>query len=89
MPDFQLYFFSLINEIFIDGIFKVTPKNWYQLLKILGYDKAQIFFIQLAFVILSSKSEEIYNEVYYEILIVVKAYTDLKSFDNVKVLNDL
>ena len=43
----------------------------------------------LAFVILSSKSEEIYNEVFYKIITLVKAYTDLKSFDNVKIMNDL
>ena len=88
MSEFQIIFFSQISEIFIDGTFKVAPKNWYQLLNIFGYDKTHKFFMPLAFVILSSKSEEIYNEVFYKIITLVKAHTDLKSFDKVKIMCD-
>ena len=88
MSEFQINFFSQISEIFIDGTFKVAPKNWYQLLNIFGYDKTHKFFMPLAFIILSSKSEEIYNEVFYKIITLVKAHTDLKSFDKVKIMCD-
>ena len=88
MSEFQINFFSQISEIFIDGTFKVAPKNWYQLLNIFGYDKTHKFFMPLAFIILSSKSEEIYNEVFYKIITLVKAHTDLKSFDKVKIMSD-
>ena len=34
---FQLKLYSEIEEIFIDGTFRVAPKQWYQLLNLYGY----------------------------------------------------
>ena len=39
----QLKLYDEVEEIFIDGTFRVAPKNWYQLLNIYGYIKKKIF----------------------------------------------
>ena len=59
MSEFQINFFNEVSELFVDGTFKVAPKNLYQLLNIFGYDKKHNFYMPLTFIILSSKSEEI------------------------------
>ena len=79
MSEFQINFFSEVNELFVDGTFKVAPKNWYQLLNIFGYDKKHNFYILLAFIILSSKSEEIYNEVFQKLIQLIKYHTNIKN----------
>ena len=40
---FQLKLYGEIEEIFIEGTFRVAPKEWYQLLNIYGYIKKIIF----------------------------------------------
>ena len=45
--EFQLNLFTEFTEIFIDGTFKICPKNWYQLLNIFGYIEKKIFIYQL------------------------------------------
>ena len=88
MSEFQINYFTEIEEIFIDGTFKVAPKNWYQLLNIFGYNKKQNFYMPLAYIILNSKSEEIYNEVFYKIIQLIKYHTNLKSFEDIKIMSD-
>ena len=88
MSEFQINYFSEISEIFIDGTFKVAPKNWYQLLNIFGYDKKHNIYMPLAFIILNTKSEEIYNEVFEKIIVLVKSNTSLKSFKDIKIMSD-
>ena len=87
MSEFQINFFSEVNELFVDGTFKVAPKNWYQLLNIFGYDNKHNFYMPLAFIILSSKSEEIYNEVFQKLIQIIKYHTNIKSFDNIKIMD--
>jgi hypothetical protein len=41
----QLNLFKEINELYIDGTFKVSPKNWFQLLNIFGYIKNKNIYI--------------------------------------------
>ena len=88
MSEFQINFFSNVCELFIDGTFKVAPKNWYQVLNIFGYDKKQDFYMPLAFIILSSKSEEIYNEVFHKLVQLIKYHTNIKTFENIKIMSD-
>ena len=52
MAEFQINFFQNVDELFIDGTFKVAPKNWFQLLNIFGYEKKRILY---AFSIYNSK----------------------------------
>ena len=40
---FQLNMFSEICEIFIDGTFKICPKNWYQLVNVFEYNKIFLY----------------------------------------------
>ena len=88
MSEFQINFFNEVSELFVDGTFKVAPKNWYQLLNIFRYDKKHNFYMPLAFVILSSKSEEIYNEIFQKPIQLIKYHTNIKSFDNIKIMCD-
>ena len=44
MAEFQINFFQNVDELFIDGTFKVAPKNWFQLLNIFGYEKKRIIY---------------------------------------------
>ena len=57
---FQLNLFSEIDELYIDGTFKVCPKNWYQLINIFGFIKNKNFYIPLAYIIVNSKDEELF-----------------------------
>ena len=34
---FQPNCFKEVSELFIDGTFKIAPKNWYQLVNIIGF----------------------------------------------------
>ena len=83
MAEFQINFFQNVDELFIDGTFKVAPKNWFQLLNIFGYEKKE-FYMPLAYIILNSKSEEIYNKVFGELVNLIKTYTKLKILMELK-----
>lgn len=61
---FQLNLFKEIDELFIDGTFKVAPKNWYQLLNIFAYIKNKNFYLPISYIFLSSKNIELYMEVF-------------------------
>ena len=87
MSEFQINFFQNVDELFIDGTFKVAPKNWFQLLNIFGYEKKE-FYMPLAYIILNSKSEEIYNKVFGELVNLIKTYTKIKDFDGIKIISD-
>ena len=60
---FQLNLYTEIKDIFIDGTFKVEPKSWYQLLNIYGYIENKNIYLPLTYVLLSSKSEKLYNKI--------------------------
>ena len=79
MSEFQINFFNEVSELFVDGTFKVAHKNWYKLLNIFRYDKKHNFYMTLAFIILSSKSEEIYNEIFQKLIQLIKYHTNIKS----------
>ena len=87
MSEFQVNFFQNVDELFIDRTFKVAPKNWFQLLNIFGYEKKE-FYMPLAYIILNSKSEEIYNKVFGELVNLIKTYTKIKDFDGIKIISD-
>ena len=75
MSEFQLNFFSEEKGLFIEGTFKITPKNWYQVLNIIGYNKNKNFYMPLAYVVLISKSEEIYKEIFHKLVELIKYHT--------------
>ena len=88
MSEFQINYFIDIKEYFIDGTFKIAPKNWYQLLNIFGYDPTHKFYMPMAYIVLSSKSEELYDEVFYQIAKLIKTHTKINSFENIKIMCD-
>ena len=88
MSEFQIKLFTNVSEIFIDGTFKIVPKNWYQLLNIFGFDDKNKIYTPLAYILLSSKNEELYNIVFAELIRIIKNNTNIKSFEGVKIMTD-
>ena len=86
--EFQLKFYENISELFIDGTFKVSPKNWFQLLNIFGYDKQKNFYMPLSYIIMNSKTEENYNKVFSELVSLIKSNTSRKNFNDIKIMCD-
>lgn len=85
---FQLNLYSEVDKIFIDGIFKVAPKHWYQLLNIIGHIKNKNIFIPLTYGFLSSKSEDLYTEFFTQIKRNIKYFNKKFSFEDIKVVSD-
>ena len=88
MSELQINLFTKVSEIFIDGTFKIVPKNWYQLLNIFGFDDKNKIYTPLAYILLSSKNEELYNIVFAELIRIIKNNTNIKSFEGVKIMTD-
>ena len=61
---FQLKLFEECNEIFIDGTFKMAPKNYYQILNFLGYLDTKNIYVPLMHVLLTSINNISYNHVF-------------------------
>ncbi len=68
------------DEIFIDGTFKVAPKNWFQLLNIYRYIKIKNIYIPLTYGLLSSKTKELYTEFITQLLRNIKYYRKIFFF---------
>ena len=86
--DFQLNLFSEINEIFIDATFKIFPPNWYQLLNFFGYIEKKIFYIPMGHILMNSKTENLYETVFYVLIKQIKTHGNLKSFSGIKIMCD-
>jgi hypothetical protein len=86
--EFQLNMFDQIDNLFIDGTFKIIPKNWYQLVIIFDYIKKKNFYLPLACILLSSKNEALYNEVFHQLIRNIKSHTKIENFENVKIMAD-
>ena len=50
--------------------------------------KKKEFYMPLAYIIINSKSEEIYNKVFGELVNLIKTYTKIKDFDGIKIMSD-
>ena len=87
MSEFQLNFFSEVNELFIDGTFQIAPKNWYHVLNI-GYNKNKNFYMPLAYVVLISKTKEIYKEILHKLVELIKYHIKKESYEDIKIICD-
>ena len=59
--EFQLNFCGEVQELFIDGTFKICPRSYDQIVNIFGYNKNKNVDIPLNYILLTSKNEELYN----------------------------
>ena len=84
--EFQFNLSSEFTEIFIDGTFKICPLNWYQLPNIFGYIENKNFYLPIGYILMSSKSEELYNEVFYQFIKFIKIKSNIEKFENLKVM---
>ena len=51
-------------------------------------NKHKNFYVPLNFILLSSKSEELYTESFSQLIRLIKSHTNLESFDNIKITTD-
>ena len=85
---FQLNMFSEINELFFDGTFKICPKNFYQLVNVFGFIEKKNFYMPLAYILMSSKTFELYDEVLLQLKRFIEKYSGFKNFQEIKVMCD-
>ena len=60
---YQLNVLSECEGIFIDGTFKMAPKNYYQIQNFSGYLNNKKIYLPLLHVLMTSKSQQAYNHV--------------------------
>ena len=72
-----------ISHLFIDATFKIAPKNYYQILNIIGYDETKNFNMPVFHIIMSNKSFESYNKIFQEILNLLEEYKIKINFKNI------
>ena len=80
---FLLKFLMNISHLFIDATFKIAPKNYYQILNIIGYDETKNFNMPVFHIIMSNKSFESYNKIFQEILNLLDEYKIKINFKNI------
>ena len=85
---FQLKLYNEVDELFIDGTFKIAPKNWLQLINIFGYIKKKKFYVPLTYALLSSKTEELYDEFFAQLIRNIKAVNKDFCFNELKIMSD-
>ena len=79
------YMMSLLakNTIWLmDGTFKVSPRNYCQLLTIIIYDKILSLYIPGAYILLTSKESELYDAAFVNLKLIISSY--IKSFNGLE-----
>ena len=71
---FQLKIFSETKQLFIDGTFQSCPKTFYQILIIHGTDPITKLKIPIMFILMSSRSTEIYESVFFQLKYIIFSY---------------
>ena len=72
----------------MDGTFKSTPKNYYQLFNIIAYIKQEKFYIPIAYILMTNKSFELYFKLLKEIKFHVKINNINVDFKNINFICD-
>lgn len=73
----------------MDGTFKSTPKNYYQLFNIIAYIEQEKFYIPIAYILMKNKSFELYFKLLKEIKFHVKINNINVDFKNINFICDL
>ena len=64
---FQIRLLAQSTQIFIDATFRVCPHQFYQLLIIHSFDNVSFLYIPCVFILMTSKSKFIYENIFKEI----------------------
>lgn len=80
---FHLNFLAKVSYIFVDATFKIAPKNFYQVLNMLGYEEETNFTMPIAHVLMTNKSYLSYKKIFREIKDLIKQYNIDISFDRI------
>ena len=85
---FQLRKFSDVYQIFMDGTFLSSPKKYYQIFNILGKEKNSGKIIPLIYVLMSSKSFDLYYTLFSHInTLLIKLNIEV-NFDKIAFMLD-
>ena len=68
---FQLNLLGESEELYIDGTFKMSPKNYYQILNVWGYLKRKKIYVPLIHILMTSKTYTAYNHVFNAMLLLL------------------
>ena len=71
---FHLKFFAKASYIFIDATFKISPKNFYQVLNIMAYEEINNFTMPICHAIMSHKSLYSYKKIFQELKNLLNGY---------------
>lgn len=86
--NFRLNILKEVNMIFIDGTFKKSSRNFYQILNIVGYLEQHDLLIPIFTSLLTSKTEKIYNYTLIEFRKLIKALNIQIKFEEIKFMAD-
>ena len=64
---FQLKLLSECEELYIDGTFKMAPKNYYQILNIWGYSETKKLYLPLMHILMTTKNQIAYKHIFNKI----------------------
>lgn len=85
---YQLNVLSECEGIFIDGTFKMAPKNYYQILNFWGYLKTKKIYLPLLHALMTSKSQQAYNHVFNSLLQLLNDFNIEVTFENKIITTD-
>ena len=84
----QIKLYSKLTKIYINRTCKLCPKNFYQILNIIGKIKNENINFPLIQLIMSDKSEYSYNRFFSEIKMIIYKYYDYNIFNNITFMSD-
>ena len=85
---FQLKILTEATNFFIDAIFKVAPKNFYQVLNILAYNDNTKFIALVCFILMTNKSYNSYIKIFQEIKFLLENYDLPWKYNDAKFMCD-
>ena len=84
--EFQINLFGEIDTLYLDSTFKICPKNWFQLLNLFGYIKKKDIYISLGFILMSSKTEQLYIEVFEQFKRIISGHNKKNTLYNINII---
>jgi len=86
--NFQINVLKEVNMLFVDGIFKTSPRTFYQLLNIIGYIPGKELIIPIFTAAITSKAEKIYRYTLIEFQKIINNLNIKIDFKKIKFMTD-
>ncbi len=88
ITEFQINLFDSCDYLFIDATFKMAPKGFYQILNIIGYLSNTGISFPLMAIPMTSKTFEIYYDIFASIKKLLKDRIKNKHLKNIRIVTD-